>query len=1005
MNREHISSSLKLFAFLFRDGDAGLLFFLETFIDKRFLAAVNSEAEKNNFLLFFRDFHRGRNEAENPDFETLLKEVCEDVNKNHLLKSRLILVVYLLECAKLLSPQKVSEIGRIADALYLKNELYSYLHDFAFSSNPYDDHPDTIMVIDGLEVKVGDYIHLPKPGLVGEILILKLPGFNFMFGRSFYPHPIFVGMKKVVNDEIFIFEQGETIRQAAITIFYKEVALDFIEETIDHKYSLAAENVGLAFNDARVLREINLCEESGTLVGIMGASGAGKTTLLNVLTGMEKPTEGEVRINGMNLHENPLHFEGVIGYISQDDILFEELSVYQNLYYNAQLIFKGVSNEVIDKTVLKTLENLGLLGIKDIKVGNPLNKKISGGQRKRLNIALELLREPSILFVDEPTSGLSSRDSEMVMDLLKELSRKGKLVFVVIHQPSSDIYKLFDKIVILDTGGYQVFYGTPLQAPVFFRQAANYINSESGTCEACENINPEIIFNILDEKKINAEGDFTNERKVAPVSWNEHYQKLIPLSFQNEIKEQNTKSYELPGRLSQWFIFLKRDFFSRMGNFQYLFINLLEAPALAAILAFIVRYTAKFNTDQYIFRENENLPAYLFMSVIVMLFLGMSVSAEEIFRDQKILKREKFLHLSRLSYLLSKAALLFAISSMQAALFASVGNYIMGIKGMFLPYFLVLFSVGCASNIIGLIISSSFNSVVTIYIMIPILIIPQMILGGAMFSYDKLNKAIGGGAKVPVTADFMVSRWAFEGLSVNQFIYNNFEKRFYSSDKRASALNYKMVYALPQLSQVAQDARSLISADNDSLKELLDDKLSLLRGEIKKELKADSTLSFKNLNRLYRGLYTKYVANATVDFFDALVKSYTQKFLVADKSKNDTISALLETAEDEKKFLRIKDQYANDYLGDVVKRSMAKNKTLVENGELKQLVDAIYLDPEPSFLSIDTHFFAPQKYLFGKPVKTIYFNVLFIWFMTFISFLVLYFDLVRKLFRLFVIRY
>ena len=141
------------------------------------------------------------------------------------------------------------------------------------------------------------------------------------------------------------------------------------------------------------------------------------------------------------------------------DLLFDQLSVYQNLYYAAKLCFSNLSNQDIDKLVTKTLTSLGLLEIKDLQVGSPLEKVISGGQRKRVNIALELLREPSMLFVDEPTSGLSSRDSENIMDLLKDLSLNGKIVFVVIHQPSSLIFKMFDKLLVLDTGGYQIFYG------------------------------------------------------------------------------------------------------------------------------------------------------------------------------------------------------------------------------------------------------------------------------------------------------------------------------------------------------------------------------------------------------------------------------------------------------------------------------------------------------------------------------------------------------------------
>ena len=181
----------------------------------------------------------------------------------------------------------------------------------------------------------------------------------------------------------------------------------------------------------------------------------------------------------------------------------------------------------IDTLVTKVLEDLGLAETKDLKVGSPLRKTISGGQRKRLNIGLELLREPAVLFCDEPTSGLSSRDSENIIDLLKELSLKGKLVFAVIHQPSSDIFKMFDKLLILDYGGYQIYYGNPVDAIVYFKRSINLVNSDEGECHECGNVNPEQIFNIIETKVINEYGHFTNERKISSEQWNTMFQKEL----------------------------------------------------------------------------------------------------------------------------------------------------------------------------------------------------------------------------------------------------------------------------------------------------------------------------------------------------------------------------------------------------------------------------------------------------------------------------------------------
>ena len=149
--------------------------------------------------------------------------------------------------------------------------------------------------------------------------------------------------------------------------------------------------------------------ESGQLVAIMGGSGVGKSTLLSILNGNIIPGEGNVCLNGHPLSDPEC--KQLIGFVPQDDLLIEELTVFQNLWYTARLCFANLTEKEIEDRVNTILEDLDLSKIRDLAVGSPIRKTISGGQRKRLNIALELIREPAILYLDEPTSGLSSTDS------------------------------------------------------------------------------------------------------------------------------------------------------------------------------------------------------------------------------------------------------------------------------------------------------------------------------------------------------------------------------------------------------------------------------------------------------------------------------------------------------------------------------------------------------------------------------------------------------------------
>ena len=538
-------------------------------------------------------------------------------------------------------------------------------------------------------------------------------------------------------------------------------------------------NVNFRFpNSDNGMHNLSFSLHNGELLAIMGGSGTGKTTLLSLLNGTLTPQEGTITINGHSISEPEA--KNLIGYVPQDDLLIEELTVYQNLWFTAKLCFEGMSDEEIDKRVIKTLKDLGLDAAKDLKVGSAINKYISGGQRKRLNIALELIREPAVLFLDEPTSGLSSADTEKVINLLKEQTYKGKLIVVNIHQPSSDVYKLFDRLWLLDKGGYPVFDGNPIDAITYFKEAANYADAETSACPTCGNVNPEIVLNIIDEKALNNSGEISDKRKMSPQEWHELYLSHRKKLSAPKVSKVPPSDQKRPNALKQFLIFLQRNFKTKITNVQYLCITLLEAPLLALVCAMLTRYAPP---EGYTVMDNKNLVSYFFMAVIVATFIGMSGSAEEIIKDRALLKREKFLRLSYSSYLWSKIVYMAGVSLLQTLLFILVGNMIMGLHGLFWVWWLILFVTALLSNLIGLLLSQCLNSVVAIYISIPILLIPQILLCGLVVSFSDLTPKSKTG-NVPVIGDVIPSRWAFEALAVTSFTDNLYERNFFELDKQ-----------------------------------------------------------------------------------------------------------------------------------------------------------------------------------------------------------------------------
>jgi energy-coupling factor transporter ATP-binding protein EcfA2 len=612
---------------------------------------------------------------------------------------------------------------------------------------------------------------------------------------------------------------------------------------------------------------------------------------------------------------------------------------------------------------------------------------------------LELLREPAVLFCDEPTSGLSSRDSENIIDLLKELSLKGKLVFAVIHQPSSDIFKMFDKLLILDTGGFQIYYGNPVDAVVYFKRSINMINSEEGECHECGNVNPEQIFNIIESKVINEYGHFTNERKITPQQWNATYVQHYKPYHIKPSSDVPHSTLDIPSRVKQALLFSRRDVKAKVNNLQYMIINLLEAPVLAFILAFIVRY---YNTDdtiftEYLFSKNLNIPAYLFMSVIVALFMGLTVSAEEIIRDRKILKREAFLHLSRSSYIMSKISILFMLSAIQTFLFVSVGTYILEIKGLFFEHWFILFTTSCFANLLGLNISSGFNSAVTIYILIPLLLIPQLILSGVVVKFDKLNPTIGNTATVPFVGDLMASRWAFESAMVTQFKDNKFEKEFYMYDKAMAKADFQKVYLIPELETKLQFALQNFRSTDPVVHGLVEKNLRVISHEVSQELEEVGDDKFSHLDQLSPAKFDSTVYTDLSAFLEHLKQFYVKRYNAADQAKEKKIRELTNTSEKEKDFELFRESYHNEAITDLVKNLAETHRIIEQDGKLIQKIYPIYKDPDPEHMvDFDAQFYMPSKHFLSTNVDTFYFNTGVIWSMTIVLAIALYFDLLRR---------
>ena len=961
----------------------------------------------DKYISFFdqtlRDYHLDTQIAseESEKRKSIIISQCELLNNELEQPQKIFVLIFLLDFiikGEEISGEKLDFLKLVAESLRISKDEFDDALSFTFDHINQVKHKSNLLYVDG-ETKSSDrrikHLHIDK--IQGRINILHIISTNTYVLRYNGPQVLTLNGHAIKPNRNYIWALGSVLKNPRFgSIYYTWIAGKFIQATTKVNFVFEARNIEFSYgNSPNGIKRFFLNEESGRLIGIIGGSGSGKSTLLKVMSGVIKPRSGFILINGFDIHKNHEVLKGIIGYVPQNDFLIKELTVFENLYINARLSFSDYNESQIIEVVEEALLNFDLVEARDLRVGDALNTYLSGGQRKRLNIALELIREPAVLFVDEPTSGLSSADSEKVMNLLKRQTFKGKLVFANIHQPSSEIFRLFDKLLVVDQGGRVIYYGNPLDAINYFKRANNYVDAEESECLTCGNIEVDQILRNVEARVVDVNGRLTRKRKTAPEQWYKLYNERIDPIIQ-KIKRPYTNIipqslYHIPSRWKQIRIFFKRDILAKIKNNQYVIVTLLEAPVLALLLSFYTRSARDANgiLKDYVFGLNENIPSYLFMAVIVALFLGLVISAEEIFRDRKLLERERFLSLSRFSYLTSKVMVLFIISALQMMLFVLIGNYILEIKGMAWRYFLILFSASCWANIIGLNISSGFKSVVTIYILVPLILVPQLLFSGVVVDFHNLNRAIYTARFVPRVGDIMTSRWSYEALVVTQFKDNRFERPIFNEEFSMSNSMYQKAYVIPALKEAINGWSTNAVSSKSDLK-LLDN--SILR------ISSDLDLAFPDsLSNFIKDAHPILDKNMLLSYLDIAWKKYHLIYLNSVARREKILNAIYDN--DREKLIRTKRLYYNEKIESLVRNEMELAEYIIYDNDFVRMRDPIFTPPQSNYGR--AQFYAPYKQVAGIKIDTFLYNILILWIWTIIWSVILYYDVLRKLIRYF----
>ena len=707
------------------------------------------------------------------------------------------------------SEMDLTDLRRRARALGGRFQLKASKSEYLVSNDPSKLQADDILL---------------SPGTAGDVLLKIFCDYDQRVGQLEVieaDRPIMVGDSSVRTT--YPLKDGDTIRIDIGQFLRCNFSERIIEEERNIIRTLEVSEVTHHFSSGDTgLEGISFTLTRGELVCVMGASGCGKSTLLRVLAGQLQPSSGNIYLNGRSLYPNLDELKKYISYIPQEDAFDEHLTIGENLQLAAAIRSPHLSRRDRVRRLEAKLVELGLGERRDAVVGAAAKKTLSGGERKRLNIGLDMIGMSDVYLFDEPTSGLSSKDSEHVIEIIRSMAHN-KIIIVTIHQPSSKLFQMFHKAILLDKGGRLVFFGTPSEMLRYFAEAEHQhqFGAELGACPSCGTTRPEFIFDVLETPLRDLSGDIIYEensrgqlvaaRRYSPEFWRDKYEAFRLIQDVKQVSLRREQVPPLPSDVKEkhrrtpirwhdeWTQFralLRRSFISKLRNRANIWITTCAAPVLALMIGTLLRYS---ESGKYDFASAFHIPTYLFLGLLVAMFLSLTNSADDIIRDRPVLQRERNLDVRLPYYIFAKMSSLSVFALVQCILFVLIGNYILEIRGMFWLHLGLMFMTSVGSLALGLLVSSLVSDAKTAANIVPLVLIPQILMSGALIKYEDMNrnlslvysltrwfhehptkdrgKKMDSKLQVPFVCQFIPMRWSYEEMVVAQAKLNPLTSR------------------------------------------------------------------------------------------------------------------------------------------------------------------------------------------------------------------------------------
>ena len=379
MSEEILKALMQLFALIVKQ-DGGMLASERDYVINFLKKQISHESFSEYLELFDRFSGPALNSvstgaAGTPSVKDSVRilGICRKINRTLNQSQKVVVLMRLYELVDAdnrYTDQRMNIINTVAEVFRIPAGEIRSIELFVRKKDEQGIDDKSILVIRNMSICPDCNEDIDGDDLSSMVMVIRIASVDLYFIKHYSQHLLSLNGLPLLNGKIYTMAKGSSVRyRNGQPLYYSDIASHYQAESEFTRITLVSENLTCIFGDGEVaLNSINISESEGSLVGIMGSSGVGKTTLLNILSGIQEPTSGNVRINGIDVHSKGSGLEGVIGYVPHDDMLIEELTVFENLYFAAGLCFSDMTGVQIEELVSSTLQSLGLYEKKDLKV-------------------------------------------------------------------------------------------------------------------------------------------------------------------------------------------------------------------------------------------------------------------------------------------------------------------------------------------------------------------------------------------------------------------------------------------------------------------------------------------------------------------------------------------------------------------------------------------------------------------------------------------------------------